>query len=85
MQPPVDKRRADARARARIARELHPDLGGDPQQYLAAMEELDRGVGRRTGAPVLVRGTLRGKARSTSRRLRRRIHELQRKRSQRVL
>ncbi len=35
------KRDAYAAAQRDIARRLHPDLGGDPQQYVAAMAALD--------------------------------------------
>lgn len=31
-----------AAAQRAVARRLHPDLGGDPQQYVAAMARLDR-------------------------------------------
>lgn len=36
---------AHAAARRAVARRLHPDLGGDPQEYLAAMERVDRQFG----------------------------------------
>lgn len=37
-----DERDAYASAQRAVARRLHPDLGGDPQQYVAAMAELER-------------------------------------------
>ena len=73
-------------ARRRVARELHPDLGGDADAYLAALAEVDAAHGRRAdGSPaappvtVLVsrrrkalRVVLRG-ARDASRVVRRRL------------
>lgn len=38
----LDERDASAAARRAVARRLHPDLGGDPQEYVAAMAALDR-------------------------------------------
>ncbi len=39
-----DRQQCEAHGAARraVTRRLHPDLGGDPQQYVAAMAELDR-------------------------------------------
>lgn len=72
-----------ARRRA-IARQHHPDLGGDPERYLAAMRELD--AAERTGAPrpghgrttplrvrTTVRSRLTRRVRRAVRRLRQRI------------
>ena len=44
---------AHAAARRAVARQLHPDLGGDVHKYLAAMEQVDRqfGVAVTPGAP----------------------------------
>ena len=41
---------ARSEARKAVARRLHPDLGGDPQQYLAAMAEVDELYERRSRA-----------------------------------
>lgn len=35
------------RARSRVARRHHPDLGGDLDEYLAALDEVDARFGRR--------------------------------------
>ncbi len=84
-------RRSDQRAafkeRARIARDLHPDRGGDPEAYLAAMAAFEQRFGGHGSdaaqhADVVVRKTLRGRVRSTSRRLRRIIRH---RRSSRVM
>ena len=42
-----------AAARRAVARQLHPDRGGDVHKYLAAMEQVDRqfGVAVTPGAP----------------------------------
>ncbi len=37
-------------ARRAVARRLHPDLGGDPQEYLAAMAQVDEHFEQRTPA-----------------------------------
>lgn len=40
--------------RRRLARRLHPDLGGDPDTYIAAMRELDE---RQASAPPEPQGS----------------------------
>jgi hypothetical protein len=70
MSPHADRRhRAELRA---VARRLHPDLGGDPETYLAAVEAVDRAHGR-TGSP----DDVRARSAPTSR-LRRRLRRARR-------
>jgi hypothetical protein len=63
------------RERSRIARELHPDRGGDPRVYLEAVAALEAAVDRvasespRGGRPVVVRRTMRGRVLGARRRL----------------
>lgn len=72
---------AQTRARRRaIARQHHPDLGGDPERYLAAMQELDAAAhadGSRPGdgrtTPLTVRTTVRSRV---TRRVRRAVRRL---------
>lgn len=67
-------RRTYARERARLARELHPDRGGDVEQYVAAMTDLEgryaAALGQRVGEEILVRRTVRGRVTLVRRRLR---------------
>lgn len=51
------ERDAYVAARRAVARRLHPDLGGDPQEYLAAMATLDR---QYPGAPDTEQRTAEG-------------------------
>jgi hypothetical protein len=63
------------RERSRIARELHPDRGGDPRVYLEAIAALEAGVdgagsrSPRGDRPVAVRRTVRGRVLGARRRL----------------
>jgi hypothetical protein len=61
------------RERARIARQLHPDRGGSPEDYLSALAELERpalgaGLGV-AGTPIEVRTTLTGRVRRGRRKI----------------
>jgi hypothetical protein len=62
----------DARRRRReIARQHHPDLGGDPEVFIAAMralQEPDPAAPTRPGIPVTVRSTSRSRLARTVRR-----------------
>ncbi|MGL5817906.1 MAG: hypothetical protein ACRCYR_10110 [Phycicoccus sp.] len=55
---------ARARDRARLARRLHPDLGGDPAAFADALAAFDRTpTGAGVSSWVTVRRTWRGRAR----------------------
>jgi hypothetical protein len=58
---PVDpaKRAEWRRARRQVARRLHPDLGGDPDEYLAALAGVDRAYGVHTTVPGYGRPQIR--------------------------
>lgn len=78
----TETRTADWRAARRaVARRLHPDVGGDPAAYLAAMAAVDR----RFGPDVTT-----GRTRSTAsrllnpRRIRRTVRQLRTKLPRRV-
>ncbi|MBO1768336.1 hypothetical protein [Allobranchiibius sp. GilTou38] len=47
----ADRTPDHAAARRAVARRLHPDLGGDSQEYVAAMAELDHRLGVTAAAP----------------------------------
>jgi hypothetical protein len=67
---------ADARAaRRRIARSLHPDMGGDTAAYLTALAALERQ--HDSTRPTGLRPPLRGLRPGTRRRLRRAVRRLQ--------
>ncbi|MBO1755021.1 hypothetical protein [Allobranchiibius sp. CTAmp26] len=51
MNSDADRTPDHAAARRAVARRLHPDLGGDPQEYLAAMALIDHQFGVVSGAP----------------------------------
>lgn len=64
------------RERARIARQLHPDRGGSPEDYLSALAELERqalgirlGVADPPNTPIEVRTTLTGRVRRGRRKI----------------
>jgi hypothetical protein len=62
--------RAERRA---VARRLHPDLGGDAEEFARAMAALDRAaVVHRPSRPVVVRSR-RGRVRAAARRVRTRL------------
>lgn len=51
-----------AAAQRSVARRLHPDLGGDPQEYLAAMAALDRAYAQSVGTDREHSGAAEGRA-----------------------
>lgn len=77
MTPRADRTPEHAAARRAVARRLHPDLGGDPQEYLSAMARVDRQYAATSNArdpaghdevPFVVRRTPLSSVRGTTRR-----------------